>query len=91
MDIEMEINNAARKIQYTWRLHLLRKTLYDAFHAEIEQKAIELLRTLQKTFRIKLRKRRLQMLVEAEIRRIERQTERQTYNDSLNKTNIPTT
>jgi hypothetical protein len=72
----MEPKTAVEKIQYTWRVHRVRNVLDEAFRAEIEKRAVERLRTLQRTFRIKLRKRFLEVLVSEAMRRIERVQER---------------
>lgn len=72
----MEPKTAVEKIQYTWRVHRVRNVLDEAFRAEIEKRAVERLRTLQRTFKIKLRKRFLEALVSEAMRRIERVQER---------------
>lgn len=82
------MEQAVQKIQYTWRLYHLRNVLDEALSAEIEKRAISCLRTIQRTFRVKLRKRFLEALVSEAVRRIERIQEREEMYGSLSGTSI---
>ena len=73
----MKMEQAVQKIQYSWRLHRVRNVLDEALSAEIEKRAISRLQTLQRTFRVKLRKRFLEALVSEAVYRIERIRERE--------------
>lgn len=68
----MEFEKAVGIIQYVWRLNRFRKVLDDAFSEEIDKKTIKCITTLQKHFKVKLRKRYINLLVHEAMLRIER-------------------
>lgn len=88
--MESGYEKAVKKIQYVWRLHCVRRVLDEAFRTEIEMRAVERLRTLQRAFRVKLRKRFLEALVSEAIRRIERAQERTKLDALVAGDTVPT-
>ena len=68
----MEFEKAVGIIQYVWRLNRFRKVLDHAFSEEIDKKTIKCITTLQKHFKVKLRKRYINLLVHEAMLRIER-------------------
>lgn len=86
----MELGTAAKKIQYTWRVHRVRNVLDEAFRTEIEKRAVERLRSLQRTFKVKLRKRYLEALVSEAMRRMERAQERKELDALLTRDSVTT-
>ena len=79
----MELEQSVRKIQYTWRLHRVHNVIHEALTAQIQTIAVRRLRTLQRAFRVKLRKRYLEVLVTEAVRRIERVAERDRIRENL--------
>lgn len=73
----MEFELAVKKIQYAWRLHRTYAKIDELLFAEVNEMMINRLRTLQRTFQVKLRKRILEALVSNKVRQMERVQERE--------------
>lgn len=73
----MEFELAVKKIQYAWRLHRAYAKIDELLFAEVNEMMINRLRTLQRTFQVKLRKRILEALVSNKVRQMERVQERE--------------